>query len=310
MEHLLDNGYQVKALSLYNSFGRNGWLDTIDFQNNENLEIVHGDICDAALMSSLISDCDVVFHLAALIAIPYSYDAVESYINVNIKGTMNVMEAVKKHNVSRLLVISSSEVYGTALEVPITEEHPLQGQSPYSATKIGAEKLAQSYHLSYELPLTVVRPFNTYGPRQSVRAVIPSLMMQISGGADTIQMGNTKPTRDLVFVKDTAEGMRRIAECDAAIGEVVNIATNNEIAVGDLAHTIAGLLGKTITITQDEQRMRPEGSEVYRLLGSAEKLQKLTGWKPGTSLEDGLKVTLDWFSKPENSAHYPQNFLK
>ena len=300
----------VTALAQYNSFGNTGWLERLPESIKPNVNIVFGDIRDGEQMEKLASDCNYIFHLAALIAIPYSYEAPRSYIDTNIIGTHNLLQAALKNNVERSLIISTSEVYGTARTVPITEEHPLQAQSPYSASKISAEKLAQSFHLSFDLPLTVVRPFNTFGPRQSVRAVVPSLILQMVKGEKTIKLGNTTPTRDLVYVKDTVMGMAKIASSDAAVGQVVNIATENEISIGDLAHKIATLLKLNVSIVQDEERLRPESSEVFRLLGSAQKLVEYTGWKPSTSLEQGLMETIDWFSKPNNIDLYKHSFLK
>ncbi|GAB5538474.1 MAG: NAD-dependent 4,6-dehydratase LegB [Salibacteraceae bacterium] len=309
-QHLVELGMDVTALAQYNSFGNTGWLERLPESIKPNVNIVFGDIRDGEQMEKLASDCNYIFHLAALIAIPYSYEAPRSYIDTNIIGTHNLLQAAQKNNVERSLIISTSEVYGTARTVPITEEHPLQAQSPYSASKISAEKLAQSYHLSFDLPLTVVRPFNTFGPRQSVRAVVPSLILQMVKGEKTIKLGNTTPTRDLVYVKDTVMGMAKIASSDAAVGQVVNIATENEISIGDLAHKIATLLKLNVSIVQDEERLRPESSEVFRLLGSAQKLVEYTGWKPSTSLEQGLMETIDWFSKPNNIDLYKHSFLK
>ncbi|MBL7813072.1 MAG: SDR family NAD(P)-dependent oxidoreductase [Bacteroidetes bacterium] len=303
-EYLIDNGYTVKAFVYYNSFNSWGWLDTLPEAKKQKLEVFAGDIRDPNGVFTAMEDCTVVFHLAALIAIPYSYHSPDSYVDTNVKGTLNVLQAARRLGVKRILSTSTSEVYGTAQFVPITETHPKQGQSPYSATKIGADALADSYFRSFQLPVVIVRPFNTYGPRQSARAVIPTIISQLLNGATDLKLGDTRPTRDLVFVKDTAEGFLRIAETDSLIGHEVNIATGSEISIGDLAGLLQDLTGTKASLVQDEQRIRPENSEVFRLLGSADKLAQHTGWKPGTDLRTGLEQTVQWFSNPENLKQY------
>ena len=247
---------------------------------------------------------DVVFHLAALIGIPYSYDSPESYVGTNITGTLNVLEEAKRLGTERVIVTSTSEVYGTAQYVPIDEKHPFQGQSPYSATKIGADRMAESYYRSFEIPVTIARPFNTYGPRQSARAIIPTIISQLCNGSDEISLGSLTPTRDLVYVKDTAQGFISLAESDNTIGEEINIATQDEIPIGELAQKLINTIRPSAKIISDEQRIRPQKSEVERLLGSNEKIKSLTGWKPKWSLDDGLEATIDWFKKPANLAAY------
>lgn len=303
-ETLFSAGHDVRCLVQYNSFGHNGWLDSFPDETLKNLEIIRGDIRDSFMVEAISKDIDVVFHLAALIAIPYSYSAPESYIDTNVKGTLNILNACRKHETKRIIITSTSEVYGTALYVPIDEKHPRQGQSPYSASKIGADALAESYFRSFEMPVTIVRPFNTYGPRQSARAVIPTILTQILTGAEKLKLGSLHPTRDLVYVKDTAEGFIRICECEDLKGEEVNIATGSEISIGGLVEKIVELCGVKCEIETDQIRLRPDNSEVERLLGSAEKLMKYTSWKPSISLEAGLRETIEWFRKPENLKKY------
>jgi NAD dependent epimerase/dehydratase len=304
VEHLVKIGCEVRAMALYNSFGSRGWLDQCEEELIRKIEIVMGDVRDRGSVATAMSDCNVVFHLAALIGIPYSYQSPESYVSTNIVGTLNILEEARKIGCERTLVTSTSEVYGTAKYVPIDESHPFQAQSPYSATKIGADRLAESYVRSFECPVTVVRPFNTYGPRQSTRAVIPTIITQLCSGLSELQLGSLTPTRDLVYVSDTAQGFARIAESDKTIGEEINISTGVDISIGDLAQTIIELSGCSATIVSAEERLRPTGSEVERLLGSSEKLEKLVGWSPGTPLKEGLVATVDWFSKPTNLAMY------
>jgi NAD dependent epimerase/dehydratase len=251
-----------------------------------------------------MEDCTVVFHLAALIAIPYSYHSPDSYVDTNVKGTLNIVQAAKRLNIKRVLCTSTSEVYGTARFVPITEEHPKQGQSPYSATKIGADAIADSFFRSFNLPVTIVRPFNTYGPRQSARAIIPTIISQLLNKVTALKLGDVRPTRDLVYVKDTAEAFIRIAECNSLIGQEINIATQTEISIGDLAQMLISKIGSNAVIEEDEVRLRPENSEVFRLLGSAEKLVQHTGWCPSTDLSSGLDETIAWFSDSKNLALY------
>ena len=303
-EALCKAGHEVRCLVQYNSFGNIGWLGSLSDGVAENLEIIPGDIRDSTMIDTLVRDVEVVFHAAALIAIPYSYSAPESYIDTNIKGTLNVLNACRKHKTKRILITSTSEVYGTAIYVPIDEKHPKQGQSPYSASKIGADALAESYFRSFGMPITIVRPFNTYGPRQSARAVIPTIITQILAGAKKIKLGSLHPTRDLVYVKDTAEGFLRISQCDSLIGEEVNIATQSEISIGELAGKIIDMTGGDCEIVTDDVRLRPDKSEVERLLGSADKLERFTNWKPATLLNDGLIETIKWFRDSDNLKHY------
>lgn len=303
-ETLIDKGYNVKAFVYYNSFNSWGWLDTLPAEKRAKLEVFAGDVRDPNGVYTAMQDCTVVFHLAALIAIPYSYHSPDSYVDTNVKGTLNVLQAAKRLAIKRVLSTSTSEVYGTARFVPITEEHPKQGQSPYSATKIGADAMADSFYRSFNLPVTTVRPFNTYGPRQSARAVIPTIITQLLNQATELKLGDTRPTRDLVFVKDTAEGFIRIAECDSLIGEEVNIATGKEISIGNLANMLIEKTGSVAALIEDEVRLRPENSEVFRLLGSCDKLVQHTDWFPSTSLELGLEQTIAWFRDAENLKSY------
>lgn len=302
-ESLLSCGYKVRALAQYNSFNSWGWLEQI---HHPDLEVVCGDVRDPDFCRHICRDMDTVFHLAALIAIPYSYVAPDSYVDTNIKGTLNICQAVRDMGVRRLLVTSTSEVYGTAIEVPITEAHPRQPQSPYSATKIGADAIALSFYNAFSLPVTIVRPFNTYGPRQSARAIIPTIITQIASGANQIKVGDLTPTRDFNYVKDTAAGFIAIAqaEADKVIGQELNIATQREVSMQQTLDTIKRLMGADVEWVTDPQRLRPSKSEVRRLLGSAEKLHRLTGWKPEYTLEQGLEETIKWFTKPENLKSY------
>jgi NAD dependent epimerase/dehydratase len=304
VEKILSEAGRLRAFCYYNSFNSYGWLDTLPKEALNNIEIITGDIRDAGSTRAAIKDIDVVFHLAALIAIPYSYYSPESYVDTNIKGTLNVLQASRDFNVERVLVTSTSEVYGTAKYVPIDELHPKQGQSPYSATKIGADHIAESYYRSFNSPVTIVRPFNTYGPRQSARAVIPTIITQLLGGKNQINLGSLHPTRDLLFVKDTVNGFVSIAESDKTIGEEINIATNSEISVGDLAQKMIDQINPSAKIFTDDVRLRPEKSEVERLWGSNEKITKLTNWRPQTTLDQGLKETIKWFSDPKNLSRY------
>jgi NAD dependent epimerase/dehydratase len=304
VETLIDKGYRVKAFVYYNSFNNWGWIDTLPAEKKSKLEIFSGDIRDPNGVYTAMQDCTVVFHLAALIAIPYSYHSPDSYVDTNVKGTLNIVQAAKKLNIKRVLCTSTSEVYGTAKFVPITEEHPKQGQSPYSATKIGADAIADSFYRSFNLPVTIVRPFNTYGPRQSARAIIPTIISQLLNGVSSLKLGDLRPTRDLVFVKDTAEAFIRIAECESLTGHEINIATQTEISIGDLAQKLISITGSNAVIEEEEIRLRPENSEVFRLLGSAEKLVQHTGWRPSTSLDDGLNETISWFSDSKNLSLY------
>lgn len=300
VEHLVELGCSVRALAQYNSFNSWGWLDHLDSQVMSAVEVVSGDVRDPAAMRSLVKNADVVFHLAALIAIPFSYTSPDSYVDTNIKGTLNILQAAREHSVRRLLVTSTSEVYGTARYVPITEDHPLQGQSPYSATKIGADQLAESFYRSFNLPVTIVRPFNTYGPRQSARAVIPTIITQLLGGKTEIKLGSLHPTRDLVYVKDTVKGFALIANSDECLGEVINIATQQEYSVETVARMLIDAINPHAIIVGDDERRRPDRSEVERLLGSNEKLRRITGWAPTTDISAGLIETIAWF---KNESH-------
>lgn len=293
-ESLLEKGYDVKAFVYYNSFNNWGWLDTLPKEKLDAIEIFSGDIRDPNGVREAMKDVDMVFHLAALIAIPFSYHSPDSYVDTNIKGTLNVLQAARSLNTKRVLVTSTSEVYGTAQYVPIDEKHPYQGQSPYSATKIGADRLAESFYRSFGLPVSIVRPFNTFGPRQSARAVIPTIITQLLSGKDEIKLGALSPTRDFNYVKDTAAGFIAIAESEKTIGEEINIATQQEISIGDLANEIISQINPFAKIICDEQRLRPEKSEVNRLLGSNAKIKELTDWKQQYTFEQGIAETIEW----------------
>ncbi|NFO12413.1 NAD-dependent 4,6-dehydratase LegB [Clostridium botulinum] len=303
-ELLLENGYDVRAFVYYNSFNSWGWLDSLDKNKKSKIDIFSGDIRDPNGVREAMKGIDEVFHLAALIAIPFSYHSPDSYVDTNIKGTLNVLQASRELNTKRILITSTSEVYGTAKYVPIDENHPFQGQSPYSATKIGADRIAESFYRSFDLPLTIVRPFNTYGPRQSARAVIPTIITQLLCGEKQIKLGSLTPTRDFNYVKDTANGFFQISKSEKTIGEEINIATSKEISIKDLASEIIRQINKDATIICDEERLRPEKSEVNRLLGSNEKIKKLTNWEPKFTFAEGIKETIDWFRVPENLARY------
>lgn len=294
-EALVRRGDRVRAFCYYNSFGHCGWLDTLAPEIRREIECFMGDIRDPNGVRTAMRGQEVVYHLAALIAIPFSYHSPDSYVDTNIKGTLNVLQAARELEVRRLLVTSTSEVYGTAQYVPIDEKHPYQGQSPYSATKIGADRLAESFYRSFGLPVSIVRPFNTYGPRQSARAVIPTIITQLLDGRRELRLGSLTPTRDFNFVRDTAAGFLAIADCPEAIGQEINIATQREFSIGELAGELIRQIAPEARIVCDEQRLRPKKSEVNRLLGSAEKLRRLTGWKPAYTLEEGLAETIAWF---------------
>lgn len=304
VEALLAQGMKVRAFCFYNSFNSWGWLDTLDKEHLKNTEIFMGDIRDPNGVRQAMQGIDVVYHLAALIAIPFSYHSPDSYIDTNIKGTLNVLQAARDYNVKRILITSTSEVYGTAQYVPIDEKHPKQPQSPYSASKIGADAIADSFYRSFSLPVTIVRPFNTFGPRQSARAVIPTIITQILNGEMKIKLGDLSPTRDLLFVKDTVRGFLEIAASDDLIGEECNIATNSETSIGTLAKRIINMINPDVEIVTDKERLRPEKSEVFRLFGNNEKLKKFTNWKPEYSLEKGLEETIQWFRDPKNLRQY------
>ncbi len=304
VELLLENGYTVRALSQYNSFNYWGWLDGM---SHPNLEVVTGDVRDAHYCKYITKEIDVIFHLAALIAIPYSYVAPDSYVDTNVRGTLNICQAAKENGVKRVLITSTSEVYGTAQYVPIDEKHPKQPQSPYSASKIGADAMAMSFYNAFELPVTIVRPFNTYGPRQSARAIIPTIITQIANGERKIQLGDLRPTRDFNFVKDTCRGFLMLSKCDEAIGQEVNISSNYEISMRDTLELIAKIMRADVEFIEDKQRLRPKNSEVFRLWGDNTKIKSLTGFEPNYTIEEGLRETVEWFTKPENLAKYKSN---
>ena len=304
-EMLVKQGASVTALSLYNSFNDWGWLENTGCLGQ--IKVVCGDVRDPNFCRDITKDIDVVFHLAALIAIPYSYVAPDSYVATNITGTLNMLQAARDNGVKRFLHTSTSEVYGTARYVPINEEHPLQPQSPYSATKIGADAVAMSFYNTFDLPLTIVRPFNTYGPRQSARAVIPTIITQLIGGAASIKLGSLHPTRDFNYVEDTCRGFIALAESEASIGKTINIGSNKEISVGDLVHLIAEITGTQPDIETDDQRIRPQLSEVERLWCDNTKIRELTGFEPKVGLREGLTRTVEWFRNPDNLSKYKAN---
>jgi NAD dependent epimerase/dehydratase len=291
---------------LYNSWGSWGWLDSLPPDVLANVDVVMGDVRDPRATLDFVEGADVVYHLAALIAIPYSYRAPHSYLETNAGGTLNVLEAVRSHRTPRMVHTSTSEVYGTAVRVPIDEDHPLQAQSPYSATKVAADKLAESYHASFDVPVVTLRPFNTYGPRQSARAVIPTIISQLAAGREEVSLGALEPTRDLVYVADTAQAF--IAAASAPLpdvgGRVLNAGTGEEISVGDLAELIARLMDRPLRIASASERLRPEASEVMRLVADASRLRELTGWSPTRTLEQGLAETIEWLAEPVNLARY------
>lgn len=291
-ELLVEKGYNVKAFVHYNSWNKWGWLDSSYVKNK--VEIITGDIRDFDSVFAAMQGCDTVFHLAALIGIPYSYVSPQAYIKTNIDGTYNVLQSARQLGVEKVMVTSTSETYGTAQYVPIDEKHPMVGQSPYSATKISADQLSISYYKSFDLQVKIVRPFNTYGPRQSARAIIPTVISQILNGETTLKLGNLSPTRDLTFVKDTANGFYEIAQANGLMGEITNIGMNEEITIGNLVQLIADLIGRKIEIVSDEQRIRPDKSEVERLFCNNQKIIANTSWKPNYNLESGLKETIEW----------------
>lgn len=301
-EMLVAGGYQVKALSQYNSFNNWGWLE--DVKCLESIEVLTGDVRDPHYCKHITKDVDIIFHLAALIAIPYSYVAPDSYVDTNVKGTLNICQAAKENGVKRVIHTSTSEVYGTAQYVPIDEKHPLQPQSPYSATKIAADAMAMSFYNAFDLPVTIARPFNTYGPRQSARAVIPTIITQIANGKKEIKLGDLSPTRDFNYVEDTCRGFIALAENENAIGETVNIGSNFEISIGDTLNLIKELMGSDVEFITDKQRVRPGKSEVFRLWCDNSKIEALTGFKPQTEIREGLQKTIDWIIKPKNLKAY------
>ena len=303
-EALLALGCDVRAFVYYNSFNSYGWLDTLPADVIYGLDVFSGDIRDPNGVSVAMNGCDVVFHLAALIAIPFSYHSPDSYIDTNIKGTLNVLQAARKLDTERILITSTSEVYGTAQYAPIDEKHPFQGQSPYSATKIGADRLAESFYRSFETPIVIVRPFNTYGPRQSARAVIPTIITQLLIGQTELRLGSLIPKRDFNYVKDTIQGFIALAETDSAVGKEVNIATGKEHSIGEVAQILISNFDPDIRIISDDQRLRPEASEVFRLIGDNTLISTLTNWRPQYTIERGLRDTIAWFRQPENLSRY------
>jgi NAD dependent epimerase/dehydratase len=307
-ESLVAQGHDVRAFVLYNSFGSWGWLDHAEKNLRDSMDIFMGDVRDPNGVRTAMQDCDVVLHLAALIGIPYSYHSPDTYVDTNIKGTLNILQAARDLGVAKVVHTSTSEVYGTAQFVPISEQHPLQGQSPYSATKIGADQIAMSFYCSFETPVTIIRPFNTYGPRQSARAVIPTVITQIANGANQIKLGALHPTRDFSFVEDTVAGFIAGAEADDAVGEVINLGSAFEVSIGDTVNMIAEVMGRNIEVTSDEQRVRPAASEVERLYADNSKARELLQWTPQYAgvqgFKQGLQKTVDWFCDNRNIKHY------
>lgn len=308
VEELVRRGHSVKTFVLYNSFNSWGWLDQAAPEVQKSIEVFSGDIRDPYGVKEAMKGCDVVLHLAALIAIPYSYHSPDTYIDTNIKGTLNIVQAARELGIEKVVHTSTSEVYGTARFVPITEEHPLQGQSPYSASKIGADQIAMSFYSSFETPVAIIRPFNTYGPRQSARAVIPTIITQIANGKRVLKLGAIHPTRDFNYVADTVNGFIAVAESDNAVGEVINVGSNYEVSIGDTVRMIAEVMGTQVEIETDEVRLRPEKSEVERLWADNSKAARLLGWKPQYAGLDGLRAgltqTAEWFSNPVNLRCY------
>jgi len=306
VELLVARGHRVRAMAQYNSLGTWGWLDSLPADVMSEVDVVSGDVSDGDTVRDLVSGAATVYHLAALIAIPHSYRAPRSYVQTNVVGTLNVLEAVREHGCDRLVHTSTSETYGTARTVPIAETHPIQAQSPYAASKVGADKLVESYHASFGLPAVTLRPFNTFGPRQSARAVIPTVVSQIAAGADEILLGALDPTRDFLFVHDTAEAFATVgaAPAEAVVGQAFNAGTGEEISIGELASLVTQLMGRPVPVRLDEQRLRPAASEVMRLICDSTKLRAATGWAPRHTLTDGLKQTIEWFLDPANLAKY------
>jgi len=311
VEKLVENGALVKAFVLYNSFNSWGWLDTLRPEVKREIEVVTGDIRDAVSVHSAMKDCDQVYHLAALVGIPYSYQSPGSFVDTNVTGTLNVLQAALDCGLSKVIHTSTSETYGTAQYVPIDEKHSLRGQSPYAASKIAADQIAYSFYCSFDLPVAIVRPFNTYGPRQSARAIISTIISQISSGKTEISIGDTRPTRDFSYVLDTIEGFLSIAKSPKAVGQTINLGSNFEISIGDLVQLIAEVMRRDVKLVQDSSRLRPQNSEVMRLLADNKKVFELTGWQPKfggrEGLARGLKLTADWFSDPENLKAYKPN---
>lgn len=307
-EYLVNAGLEVRAFTYYNSFNSWGWLDDVGLDIKSSLDVFAGDIRDPHGVRKAMKNCDIVIHLAALIAIPYSYHSPDTYVDTNIKGTLNVLQAARDHGVERVVHTSTSEVYGTAQFVPMSEDHPLRGQSPYSASKIGADQMALSFFRSFSTPVTIIRPFNTYGPRQSARAVIPSIIMQVASGLNQIKLGAMYPTRDFNYVQDTVRGFLALAECDDAVGQVINLGSGFEVTVGDTARLISELMGREVEFVSEEIRMRPEASEVERLWADNSRVKALTGWRPEYAgvegLRRGLKETIAWFDNQNNLNRY------
>ncbi|MBN2839416.1 MAG: SDR family oxidoreductase [Coriobacteriia bacterium] len=304
VEALVAHGASVKAFCYYNSFNSWGWLDTVDTEVMRDVEVFMGDVRDPNGVRTALQGADAVMHLAALIGIPFSYHSPDSYVDTNVKGTLNVLQAARDHGLERVVITSTSEVYGTAQRVPIDEKHPRQGQSPYSASKIGADAMADSFYRSFGLPVTIVRPFNTYGPRQSARAVIPTIITQLLGGAEDLHLGSLHPTRDLTYVTDSAAGFIALAECDEAVGRDVNLGVGEEISVGDLAALLMDITGREVPIVSEDERLRPGKSEVERLLSDNTLARQLTGWAPQVSLREGLTRTATWFADDRNRSGY------
>jgi dTDP-glucose 4,6-dehydratase len=305
-ELLVAEGPRVKAFVYYNAFGHNGWLDSVDAATMAEVELFAGDVRDPNGVRTALAGADAVFHLAALIGIPYSYHSPDSYVDTNVKGTLNVLQAARDHGLERVVVTSTSEVYGTAQRVPIDETHPLQGQSPYSASKIGADAMADAFARSFELPVVTVRPFNTYGPRQSARAVIPTIATQLLRGAEELRLGSLTPTRDLTFVTDTARGFVALASADDTLGRVVNLGSGREISIGQLAETLVAQIAPGTPIVSEDARIRPDRSEVRQLLADTTLASELTGWAPEVSLDDGLALTVEWLSG--ELERYPEGY--
>ena len=304
VEALLDEGCNVKAFTYYNSFNSWGWLDTFPSEKLKNIEVFTGDIRDPNGVRTAVKGVDIIFHLAALIAIPFSYHSPDSYIDTNVKGTLNVLQACRDYNIERVIVTSTSEVYGTAQYVPIDEKHPLQGQSPYSASKIGSDKITESFFCSFGTPVVIARPFNTYGPRQSARAVIPTIITQLLNGNKNILLGSINPTRDFNYVGDVCKGFIHLAKSDKAIGKEVNIGSGSEISIGSLAELLIELTGTEVVISSEDIRKRPDKSEVERLVCDNSLIKKITEWKPETTLREGLLNTIEWFNEKENLKRY------
>lgn len=303
-EELVRRGHDVRVFVYYNSFNSWGWLDHIDAEVKKSLDVFSGDIRDPHGVRTAMKGCDIVLHLAALIAIPYSYHSPDTYVDTNVKGTLNIVQAARDLGVSKVVHTSTSEVYGTARFVPITEEHPLQGQSPYSASKIGADQIAMSFYNSFNTPVAIIRPFNTYGPRQSARAVIPTIITQIANGVRTLKLGSLHPTRDFNYVSDTVSGFIAVAESNLSVGQVINIGSNFEVSIGDTVRTIADIMQVDVDIQSDDQRVRPDKSEVERLWADNRKAFELTSWQPayggGGGFRRGLEETIAWFTRPNN----------